>query len=389
MKVLSIFGTRPEAIKMAPVVKALENSGRIDTAVCVTGQHQTMLQQVLDIFEIRPEHNLALMTPDQTLNGLASRIVATIENVFEETKPDQVLVHGDTTTAMAAALSAFHRRIPVAHVEAGLRTNDLRQPWPEEMNRRVIDVVSTLMFAPTESSRSNLMRENLSGTIHVTGNTVIDALRLTDHRIRADRALRESLDRDFSFLDSNCRLLLVTGHRRENFGAGFMNICSALAMLALRDDMQIVYPVHLNPNVRQPVKAALSRFPNVHLTEPLDYLHFVRLMQLAHVILTDSGGIQEEAPYLGKPVLVMREVTERPEAVEAGTVQLVGTDIIHIVKAVNRLFDDHSLWMQFSRNVNPYGDGYASGRIVSALLGEPCDEFVPVSASGAEQGTAA
>lgn len=377
MKVLSIFGTRPEAIKMAPVVKALESAGRIDSAVCVTGQHQTMLQQVLDIFEIRPEHNLALMAPDQTLNGLASRIVSAIENVFEETKPDQVLVHGDTTTAMAAALSAFHRRIPIAHVEAGLRTNDLKQPWPEEMNRRFIDVVSNLMFAPTESSRSNLMRENLSGKVYVTGNTVIDALRLADQRIRLDRALCESLDRQFPFLDPSRRLLLVTGHRRENFGDGFMNICSALATLALRDDLQIVYPVHLNPNVQRPVKAALSRFSNVHLIEPLDYLHFVRLMQLSHVILTDSGGVQEEAPYLGKPVLVMREVTERPEAVAAGTVQLVGADVHRIVKAANMLFDDLDLWMQFSRNVNPYGDGHASGRIVAAIQGEPCDEFVP------------
>lgn len=377
MKVLSIFGTRPEAIKMAPLVKALQGAPGIASHVCVTGQHRTMMQQVLDLFQIQAGHDLALMTPNQTLNGLGSKIVGAVDGILEEVEPDQVLVHGDTTTAMAAALAAFHRRIPVAHVEAGLRTGDLRQPWPEEMNRRVIDVVSDRMFAPTATARANLLRENLGGQIHVTGNTVIDALRLVDRRIANDQSLRASLDANLPFVDPDRKLLLVTGHRRENFGDGFRNICAALATLALRSDIQIVYPVHLNPNVQQPVKAALSRFPNVHLIAPADYLHFVRLMQRAHVILTDSGGVQEEAPYLGKPVLVMREVTERPEAVVAGTVQLVGTDVERIVDAVSALYDRHELWAGFSRKSNPYGDGYACDRIVAALRGEAFDEFAP------------
>lgn len=385
MKVLSIFGTRPEAIKMAPLVKSLENAAEFDSHVCVTGQHQSMLLQVLDLFQIQANHNLALMTPNQTLNGLGAKIIASIDSVFEEVKPDRVLVHGDTTTAMAAALAAFHRRIPIAHVEAGLRTGDMAQPWPEEMNRRVVDVISDLMFAPTSSSRSNLLRENLPGKIFVTGNTVIDALRLIDERINRDRQLRESLDARFPFIDPERRLLLVTGHRRENFGAGFRNICAALATLSLRADIQIVYPVHLNPNVRQPVQSALSPFSNVHLIEPVDYLHFVRLMQRSNVILTDSGGVQEEAPYLGKPVLVMRDVTERPEAVDAGTVQLVGTDTGHIVNAVNALYDRHDVWRSFSRNINPYGDGHACMRIVAALRGEPFDEFVAESIDAQER----
>jgi len=385
VKTLAIFGTRPEAIKMAPLVRALETRNGVESVVCVTGQHRSMLQQVLDLFQIRADYDLALMEPNQTLNGLCGKIINSISRVLDEVRPDQVLVHGDTTTAMAAALAAFHQRVPVAHVEAGLRTGDITQPWPEEMNRRVVDVVSDLMFAPTASSRANLLQERLSGKIYVTGNTVIDAFRLTDHRIKEDTQLRTSLDAHLSFVDPARKLLLVTGHRRENFGPGFLNICTALATLAKRDDIQVVYPVHLNPNVQAPVTEALSSLPNVKLIAPLDYLHFVRLMQHAHVILTDSGGVQEEAPYLGKPVLVMREVTERPEAVEAGTVELVGTDADRIVNAVVALYERHHLWERFSRHRNPYGDGYAAGRIVAALCGEPFDEFVPgqVGAAGA------
>lgn len=376
MKVLSIFGTRPEAIKMAPLVKAMQRIPGLESQVCVTGQHQSMLSQVLELFELDVHHHLELMEPNQTLNLLGAKIIHAIDDVLQTAQPDQVLVHGDTTTAMAAALAAFQRRIPVGHVEAGLRTGDLAQPWPEEMNRRYVDVVSASLFAPTASSRANLLRENLSGNIFVTGNTVIDALRLTDQRICGNGQLRMTLDAQFPFLDPNRKLLLVTGHRRENFGEGFLNICSALAALAARDDIQIVYPVHLNPNVQQPVMDKLSHFATVHLIAPLDYLQFVRLMQRAHVILTDSGGVQEEAPYLGIPVLVMRDVTERPEAVEAGTVRLVGTDPQRIVDAVTSLYDRDDLWTQFSHRKNPYGDGYASERICAALCGEPFEEFL-------------
>ena len=388
MRVLSIFGTRPEAIKMAPVVRALESTPGIEATVCITGQHQFMLQQVLDLFQIHAHHDLALMTSNQTLNGLSSRLFDFIDPVLEQVKPDLVLVHGDTSTAMAAALAAFHRRCPVAHVEAGLRTGNMGQPWPEEMNRRVIDVVSDMLFAPTASSRANLQQEHLHGKIFVTGNTVIDALRLTDQRIRGDAKLRASLDAHFPFIDPGRKLLLVTGHRRESFGAGFTNICAALATLAARDDMQIVYPVHLNPNVQQPVQAALAHFPNVHLIPPQDYLLFVRLMQRSHAILTDSGGIQEEAPYLNKPVLVMRDVTERPEAVDAGTVQLVGTDPQRIVKAVGDLYERDDLWRHFSGRENPYGDGYAANRIIAAVLGQSFDEFDPANPADADLVTA-
>jgi UDP-N-acetylglucosamine 2-epimerase (non-hydrolysing) len=385
VKVLSIFGTRPEAIKMAPLVQSLQSAHGIESLVCVTGQHQIMLQQVLDLFQIRAHHDLALMAPNQTLNGLSSKLFTFIDPVLEAVKPDRVLVHGDTTTAMAASLAAFHRRIQIAHVEAGLRTGDMTQPWPEEMNRRVVDLVSEMMFAPTASSRANLEQENLRGLIFTTGNTVIDALRITDQRIAHDAHLRESLDAHFPFINPHRKLLLVTGHRRENFGAGFMNICAALARLALRDDIQIVYPVHLNPNVQRPVKSSLSHFPNVHLIEPVDYLLFVRLMQRSHVILTDSGGVQEEAPYLDKPVLVMRDVTERPEAVDAGTVQLVGTDTDRIVEAVSKLYDHDDLWSRFIHRENPYGDGYASNRIIAAIRGESFEEFAPAKSDTEEQ----
>lgn len=377
LKVLSIFGTRPEAIKMAPLVQALGNDPGISSVVCSTGQHSSMLHQVLDLFDVKADIELDVMTANQSLNGLSSRLFAALDGVLADVKPDRVLVHGDTTSAMAAALSAFHRQIPVGHVEAGLRTGNMLQPWPEEMNRRNIDVVSDMMFAPTASSRANLEQENLSGAIHVCGNTVIDALLATDRRIREDDLLRARLDQAFPFLDPGKRLLLVTGHRRENFGEGFRHICDALATLAHRADLQIVYPVHLNPNVQGPVNAALAGLDNVHLIAPQDYLHFVRLMQRAYVILTDSGGVQEEAPALGKPVLVMRNVTERPEAVAAGTVRLVGTESRFIVSGVSRLLNDASQWHAIAHRTNPYGDGRACRRILAALHGRAYDAFDP------------
>lgn len=379
MKILSIFGTRPEAIKMAPLAVKLAATPSVQSAVCVTGQHRTMLRQVLELFSVVPDYDLDLMQPDQSLNGLSARAMAALDPVFEEVRPDRVLVHGDTTTAMAAALAAFHRRIPIGHVEAGLRTHDLSQPWPEEMNRRVVDAVSDHLFAPTATAKKHLLRENLGGRILVTGNTVIDALNLVVERIEADAWLREWLDGQLPAPLPGRRLLVVTGHRRENFGAGFRNICAALAALARRPDVQIVYPVHLNPNVRGPVLAELSGLPNVHLIEPLGYFLFVRLMQRAHVILTDSGGVQEEGPAFGVPVLVMRDRTERPEAVAAGTVRLVGTDAARIEAEVARLFDDDAAQAAFgaASAANPYGDGRAAQRIVAALLGQPVAEFAP------------
>ncbi|WP_454918609.1 non-hydrolyzing UDP-N-acetylglucosamine 2-epimerase [Xanthobacter sediminis] len=377
MRILSIFGTRPEAIKMAPLVQALAAEAGLTSLVCVTGQHREMLDQVLRLFDIRPDFDLKLMAQNQGLNGLASAAIAALDPVLAEVQPDRVLVHGDTTTAMAAALAAFHRRIPVGHVEAGLRTYHLDQPFPEEMNRRVVDVVADLLFAPTRRSRANLESEQLEGDILVTGNTVIDALEATQARIAADPALRAELDRPFSGLDPDKQIILVTGHRRENFGDGFLNICGALADLSQRSDVEIVYPVHLNPNVRGPVHEALSGRANVHLVAPLDYLPFQRLMQRAHLVLTDSGGVQEEAPALGKPVLVMRDVTERPEAVDAGTVQLVGTRREVIVGAVAALLDDKGAYARFANRVNPYGDGRACRRIVDRILGRPVTAFSP------------
>src|SRR5476651_392815 len=380
-KILSIFGTRPEAIKMAPLVQALALEPGIQSVVCVTGQHKTMLQQVLDLFGIVPQHDLALMTENQTLNALTARLITSIDAVIEQERPDRILVHGDTTTASAAALAAFHRRVPIGHVEAGLRTRDMQQPWPEEMNRRLVDVVSDLMFAPTAGSKANLDAECLQGRVIITGNTVIDALVAMAARIDGDSGLRHALDARFPFIDASKKMVLVTGHRRESFGQGFADICSALAQLASRPDTQVVYPVHLNPNVRGPVKETLGKLPNVHLIEPQDYLGFIRLLQRSSVVLTDSGGVQEEAPALGKPVLVMRRVTERPEAIEAGTAQLVGTDPAAIVAAVNALLDDAQARAAFENRVNPYGDGQASARIAAALAGRPVHEFSPASQS--------
>jgi UDP-N-acetylglucosamine 2-epimerase len=368
-RVLSVFGTRPEAIKMAPVVAGLTQSDAIDSRVCVTAQHRSMLDQVLTLFDIRPDYDLNVMTTGQTLRAVTSSVLNGLDAVLDDLKPDRVLVHGDTTTTMAASLAAFYRMVPVGHVEAGLRTWNRYAPWPEEMNRKITDAICDLYFAPTEKSRRNLLSEGVAAdAIHVTGNTVIDALLQVVRQIESSPMLQEGFARQFAYLSSNRRrLILVTGHRRENFGDGFESICRALAELSRRDDVEIVYPVHLNPNVREPVTRLLAGLPTVHLIEPLEYLPFVYLMNRAYLIITDSGGVQEEAPSLGKPVLVMREVTERPEAVDAGTVRLVGTDRARIVAEACRLLDDQAGYLAMSRAHNPYGDGAASARIVEEV----------------------
>ncbi len=370
MKVLTVFGTRPEAIKMAPLVKHLETVAGIESRVCVTAQHRQMLDQVLDLFEIRPDHDLDLMRPGQDLTSITCEILQSIRRVYEAERPDIVLVHGDTTTTFAASLAAFYQRIAVGHVEAGLRTGNLYSPWPEEANRRLTGALARLHFAPTSTSRENLLRENVPDEhIVVTGNTVIDALLAVRSKLEQADALRASLAGQFPFLRPDAPLLLITGHRRENFGGGFERICAAIAQLARRHpSLDLVYPVHMNPNVREPVGRLLGGIDNVHLIEPLDYLPFVYLMSRATVILTDSGGIQEEAPSLGKPVLVMRDTTERPEAVAAGTVRLVGTDTQRIVDGVTRLLEDPEDYRRMSVAHNPYGDGRACMRIADALL---------------------
>ncbi len=375
MRVLSVFGTRPEAIKMAPVVLRLASEPAIQSIVCTTGQHRHMLDQMLGAFGVTPDIDLGVMTAGQTLNALTGQILTSLDEVLEQTKPDRVLVHGDTATAMAASLAAFHRRIPVGHVEAGLRTYDMQKPWPEEMNRRFVDIVSDLMFAPTEGSRQNLAGERLGGRVFVTGNTVIDALHEAQAILARNAVLRARIDQGLPRLNPAKRLVLVTGHRRESFGDGFRDICSALLRLADWPDVEIVYPVHLNPAVREPVTQALGGRDNIHLIAPQDYFPFVRLMERADVILTDSGGVQEEAPALGKPVLVMRDVTERPEAVAAGAAELVGTAPDSIVAAVGRVLDEEAVRLTFARHRSPYGDGRAAERIAAALQGLPFDEF--------------
>ena len=369
MTVLTVFGTRPEAIKMAPLVHALAKDPHFEAKVCVTAQHREMLDQVLKLFSIAPEYDLNIMQPGQGLTEITCRILEGLKPVLESFKPDVVLVHGDTTTTMAASLAAFYQRIPVGHVEAGLRTGDLSSPWPEEGNRTLTGHLATYHFAPTETSRQNLLRENIADNrITVTGNTVIDALFWVRDRVLSDEALHNELTQRYPFLANGKKMILVTGHRRESFGRGFEQICHALAEIAANNpDVQIVYPVHLNPNVSEPVKRILGHVENVILIEPQDYLPFVWLMNRAWLILTDSGGIQEEAPSLGKPVLVMREMTERPEAVSAGTVCLVGTDSQRIVNEVTRLLQDESAYQAMSRAHNPYGDGHACHRILSAL----------------------
>jgi UDP-N-acetylglucosamine 2-epimerase (non-hydrolysing) len=369
VKVLTVFGTRPEAIKMAPLVHALAKDPHFEAKVCVTAQHREMLDQVLNLFSIVPDYDLNIMSPGQGLTEITCRILQGLKPVLESFKPDVVLVHGDTTTTAAASLAAFYQRIPVGHVEAGLRTGDLYSPWPEEANRTLTGHLAMYHFAPTENSRQNLLRENLSDKrIFVTGNTVIDALFWVRDRVMNDEALNTDLSLRFPFLNTGKKMILVTGHRRESFGQGFEKICHALAEIAASNpDVQIVYPVHLNPNVSEPVNRILGHVDNVMLIEPQEYLPFVWLMNHAWLILTDSGGIQEEAPSLGKPVLVMRETTERPEAIDAGTVRLVGTDSQRIVDEVTRLLRDEEEYQRMSRAHNPYGDGRACERILSAL----------------------
>ena len=373
MKVMVVFGTRPEAIKMAPLVKALQRAApAIQTVVCVTAQHREMLDQVLRLFDIQPEHDLNIMQPGQDLFDITANIITGLKPVLAAERPDLVLVHGDTSTTLAASLAAYYMRARVGHVEAGLRTGDKWAPFPEEMNRRITGAVADIHFAPTAAARANLLREGVSeGDIHVTGNTVIDALLDVVGKLREDGESRRRLDEQFSFLNPHRRLVLVTGHRRENFGEGFQNICHALADIASgHPDVDVLYPVHLNPNVRQPVRDILAarRLDNVHLIDPVDYLPFVYLMDRSHLIITDSGGVQEEAPSLGKPVLVMRNTTERPEAVEAGTVRLVGTDRDKLVHETHRLLTDAQAYAAMAQAHNPYGDGKAVQRIVTTLL---------------------
>ncbi|KPZ66062.1 UDP-N-acetylglucosamine 2-epimerase [Pseudoalteromonas sp. P1-16-1b] len=369
IKVLSIFGTRPEAIKMAPLVKGLNEAEGIDAKVCVTAQHREMLDQVLDLFEIVPEYDLNIMKPGQSLYDVTTNILLGLKPILEEFKPDLVLVHGDTSTTLSASLAAFYQQIPVGHVEAGLRTGNLSSPWPEEGNRKLTGAITKLHFAPTQTSQQNLLNEAVSADdIVITGNTVIDALLQVVDKVKTDSALISTLKAKFPELDETKKLILVTGHRRESFGGGFERICEALVEIATaHPDTQILYPMHLNPNVREPVNRILKNVDNVHLIEPQDYLPFVYLMNQAHIIVTDSGGVQEEAPSLGKPVLVMRDTTERPEAVEAGTVKLVGTDKARIVNEVNNLLTNAEEYQSMSRAHNPYGDGKACERIVAKI----------------------
>ena len=369
MKILTVFGTRPEAIKMAPLALQLANDERFEARVCVTAQHREMLDQVLDLFELKPDYDLNLMQPGQTLPGLTAAILKGMDEVLTDFQPDKVLVHGDTATTFAVTLASYYHQIPVGHVEAGLRTGNLYSPWPEEGNRKLTGAIAASHFAPTETAKNNLLREGVAPeSIVVTGNTVIDALLNVTARLQPGSALEATLKQQFSFLDESKRLILVTGHRRESFGGGFERICESLRRIAdTNPDVEILYPVHLNPNVQEPVNRLLSGQPNIRLIEPQDYLPFVYLMNRAYLILTDSGGIQEEAPSLGKPVLVMRETTERPEAVEAGTVKLVGTDIEVICSEVQTLLDDPQAYQRMSRAHNPYGDGEACPRIIQTL----------------------
>ena len=374
-KIMLVFGTRPEAIKMAPLVKELQShADEFETVVCVTAQHREMLDQVLSIFEITPDYDLNIMRKGQDLYDVTSRVLLGMRDVLSEVRPDLVLVHGDTSTSTAAALAAFYRQIPVGHVEAGLRTYDIYSPWPEEMNRQLTGRIATLQLSPTQRSRQNLLNEGTPEShITVTGNTVIDALHMVVRKIEADKDLERkvrdyiaTMGYDLSRLDSGRRLVLITGHRRENFGDGFLNICNAIKDLAERyPNVDFLYPMHLNPNVRRPINEVFSgiEHANVFFIEPVDYLYFVYLMKSSYIILSDSGGIQEEAPSLGKPVLVMREVTERPEALEAGTIRLVGTNRQLIVDEASKFLDDEEYYLANQRIANPFGDGHACQRI--------------------------
>lgn len=367
--ILTVFGTRPEAIKMAPVVAELARHASLRSLVCVTGQQREMLDQVLACFDIKPDFDLKIMRQGQSLVDITTAVLSSVERLIGEVKPDWLLVHGDTSTTFAASLAAYYRKVSVGHVEAGLRTGNIYSPWPEEANRKLTAAIASLHFAPTYMAADNLKRENIAADkIIVTGNTVIDAMLSIQVRISESTELQSDLEGRFGFLRPRTKLLLVTGHRRENFGAGFEGICLALKELAARDDVEIVFPVHLNPNVREPVMRLLGGNSRIHLIEPLEYVPFVYLMSKSYLILTDSGGIQEEAPSLGKPVLVMRDTTERPEAVSAGTVVLVGSDQERIVSECVRLLDNAQAYSKMSRAHNPYGDGFAAKRIVEKLL---------------------
>jgi UDP-N-acetylglucosamine 2-epimerase (non-hydrolysing) len=378
-KVLIVFGTRPEAIKMAPLVKEFQKyPEKFTTKVCITAQHRQMLDQVLDVFNIIPDFDLNIMAPNQDLFDITSKVLLGMRSVFEQFFPDVVLVHGDTTTSMATSMAAFYKQVKIGHIEAGLRTYNLMAPWPEEMNRQVTDRICDFYFAPTETSKQNLLNEGIPPEkVHVTGNTVIDALIMAIHFLETKKGLKEKIELSivesgFPLVQNHFLLLrkyiLVTGHRRENFGEGFLNICTAIKEIALKNPgFDIVYPVHLNPNVQKPVYKLLKQIKNVYLISPLDYLPFVYMMKNAHIVLTDSGGIQEEAPTLRKPVLVMREVTERPEALAAGTVKLVGTDVLKIVENVSKLLTDKQSYDQMASGKNPYGDGKACERIINIL----------------------
>ena len=374
-KILLVFGTRPEAIKMAPLVKAFQSDNYFETKVCVTAQHREMLDQVLKLFEITPEYDLNLMKPGQDLYDITSNVLLRMKAVFSDFKPDIVLVHGDTTTTSATSLSAFYQQIKIAHVEAGLRTGNLLSPWPEEANRQVTGVLANYHFTPTATSEENLLKENKDkNTIIITGNTVIDALFLALEKIKTNNELKTQIVRQISDLNyemvDDKKIILVTGHRRENHGQGFINICQALKTIAVDNpNIDIVYPVHLNPNVQKPVKEILSGISNIYLIEPLQYEQFIYMMDKSHFIITDSGGVQEEAPSLGKPVLVMRETTERPEALDAGTVKLVGTDTKLIIKEAQKLIDDKIEYEKMSKAHNPYGDGKACSKILEFIKG--------------------
>jgi len=368
-RILITFGTRPEAIKMAPLIQELRKRSEFDTRICVTAQHREMLDHVLQVFGIKPDFDLNLMRPNQQLADLTADVVRGVRDLCQQWRPDLIFVQGDTTTTFAASLAAFYEKIAVAHVEAGLRTHNRYAPWPEEINRRLTTMLADLHYPPTDAARRNLITDGVpEQSIVVTGNTVIDALLSVIDRLKHEPGLSAGFEKRFSFLNPKRRLILVTGHRRENFGAGFQGICTALRRLAEREDVEILYPVHLNPNVRQPVNAILGGVSNVHLLEPLDYLPFTYLMNRSHLILTDSGGIQEEAPSLGKPVLVMRETTERPEAIEAGTALLVGTDPETIIRNTERLLGSRESYDKMARVSNPFGSGDAAKRIVDHLV---------------------
>ena len=368
MKILNVFGTRPEAIKMAPVIGALRELPNCDVGVCVTAQHRDMLDQVLKFFDIKPDYDLDIMSHAQDLADVTGRILTGLTKVLKDDAPDLVLVHGDTNTTLSATLASYYQKIAVGHVEAGLRTGNLYSPWPEEANRKLTGMLAHFHFAPTEASRSNLLREGLAPEhIYVTGNTVVDALLEARARIKSNTSLLGEMQKQFEFLDPSKKLILVTGHRRESFGQGFRDICTALSRLADRPDCEILYPVHLNPQVKETVYEVLGDKKNIHLIPPQDYPAFVYLMDLSYIIITDSGGVQEEAPSLGKPVLVMRETTERPEAVSAGTVKLVGTDVSAIQGEAELLLEDSEIYKKMSTAHNPYGDGLAAKRIAEIL----------------------